>query len=73
MILKYFSGSDLITDKSIDHLKIIKTFIFTLKGADRDSIDFTIIIGLFSTADTPSKLATFLTIFVKLLIPDDLK
>jgi len=59
MILKDIGWPYFITYEFINHLEIIHTFIFTFKRTDRNSVDFTIIIGLLSTIDTPTELSTF--------------
>lgn len=64
MILKDTCRPDLITDKLIDHLKITKTFILALKWANRQSIDFTIVICFLSAVDTPAELAALDVEFV---------
>ena len=64
MIFKDTCRPDLITDKLIDHLKITKTFILALKRANRQSIDFTIVICFLSAVDTPAELAALDVEFV---------
>ncbi len=68
MILKGHSWFNLIINQFIYHLKLIKTFIFTIERTNRNSINLTIIIGWFSTINTPAKLATKLINLIFFLI-----
>lgn len=58
MILKNLCRPQLITDQLIHHLKIIQTLILTLKRTNRHPVDFTIVVRLLPTVDTPPKLTT---------------